>query len=177
MGPLVGQIILFAGNFAPRGWAFCDGQALDITDHEALFAILGTTYGGDGRMQFKLPDLRGRVPMHAGQGLDLSPRDLGQKCGTETVALSASQLPEHRHELLVSEAPADGSRPSGGALATGNIYVNSSGATHQQKSEPTIALNSKTISQTGGSSPHENMQPTLCLNYIIAVGGVFPSRS
>lgn len=177
MEPLIGQIILFSGNFAPRGWAFCDGQTLEIAENEALFAILGTTYGGDGRSTFCLPDLRGRVPMHSGQGPELSPRDIGQKVGTESVALSAKQLPEHRHEMLVSDAQPDGSGPSHGAMAAGNIYTSVGDGTHRQRSEPKTALNSKTIGLTGGSAPHENMQPTLCLNYVIAVQGMFPSRS
>ncbi len=176
MEPLIGQIIMFGGNFAPRGWAFCDGQALAIADHEALYAILGTTYGGDGRTTFCLPDLRGRVPMHAGHAPDLSPRDLGQKLGAENVALSAKQLPEHRHELLVSEAEPDSSEPERAALGKANIYVNAANGTHLQKSEPTTPLNSKTVGLTGGSAPHENMQPTLCINYIIAVQGAFPAR-
>ncbi len=176
METLVGQIILFGGNFEPRGWAFCDGQSLNIAENETLFAILGTTYGGDGRLTFRLPDLRGRVPMHAGHGPELSPREIGQKTGSENVALSAKQLPEHRHEILVSNTEPNGSGSSSGALAAANIYVNPEAGTHRQRSEPKTPLNSKTIGLTGGSVPHENMQPTLCLNYIIAVQGMFPSR-
>jgi microcystin-dependent protein len=177
MEPLIGQIIMFGGNFAPRGWAFCDGQSLKIAEHEALFAILGTTYGGDGRTDFCLPDMRGRVPMHSGQGDELTPRDLGQKLGAENVALSASQLPEHRHEMLVSDAQPDGESPANSAIAAANIYVTSDEGTHRQRSAPKTPLNSKTIGLTGGSAPHENMQPTLCVNYIIAVQGSFPSRN
>jgi microcystin-dependent protein len=177
MEPLIGQIILFGGNFAPRGWAFCDGQSLKIAENEGLFAILGTTYGGDGRNNFCLPDMRGRVPMHSGQGTDLSPRDIGQELGSESVALSASQLPEHRHEMLVSDAQPDGNGPSNGAVAAANIYVSSENGTHRQRSAPKTPLNSKTIGLAGGSAPHENMQPTLCLNYIIAIQGMFPSRN
>ncbi len=176
MEPLIGQIILFGGNFAPRGWAFCDGQALAIAEHEALYAILGTSYGGDGRTTFCLPDLRGRVPMHAGQAPGLSPRELGDKVGAERVALTATQLPEHRHEMLVSDEPADTSQPEQTALGGAAIYVNMREGTHRQKSEPKTPLHSKTIGLTGGSAPHENMQPTLCLNYIIAVQGMFPAR-
>lgn len=177
MEPIVGQIILFGGNFAPRGWAFCDGQTLDIAENQALFAILGTTYGGDGRTTFCLPDMRGRVPMHAGDGPNLTPRDIGQKLGAETVALTATQLPEHRHEILVSDVAADTDEPSNASLGAAKTYVNASEGTHRQKSEPKTALNSKTIGLTGGSAPHENMQPTLCMNYIIAVQGAFPARN
>lgn len=176
MEPLIGQIIMFGGNFAPRGWAFCDGQALAIAEHEALYAILGTSYGGDGRTTFCLPDLRGRVPMHAGHAPDLSPRELGDKVGAENVALTAKQLPEHRHEFLVSEAEADTNLPEQAALGAAAIYANVSESTHRQRSEPKTPLNSKTIGLTGGSAPHENMQPTLCVNYIIAVQGMFPAR-
>lgn len=176
MEPLIGQIILFGGNFAPRGWAFCDGQTLEIAEHDALYAILGTTYGGDGRTTFCLPDMRGRVPMHAGHAPDLSPRDIGDKIGAETVALTATQLPEHRHEVLVSDAAPNTERPAQGALGSANIYVNAAEGTHRQKSEPARPLNSKTIGLTGGSAAHENMQPTLCMNYIIAVTGNFPAR-
>lgn len=177
MEPIVGQIILFGGNFAPRGWAFCDGQTIDIADNEQLFSLLGTTYGGDGRTTFRLPDLRGRVPMHAGHAPDLSPRDIGQKIGAEAVALTATQLPEHRHEILVSDAEPNTNAPSKAALGSAKTYVNAAEGTHRQKSEPTTSLNSKTIGLTGGSAPHENMQPTLCINYIIAVQGMFPSRN
>jgi len=176
MEPLIGQIIMFGGNFAPRGWAFCDGQSLAIAEHEALFAILGTSYGGDGRTTFCLPDMRGRVPMHAGHAPDLSPRSLGDKVGAESVALTATQLPEHRHEFLVSEVEANSSQPEQAALGAAAIYANASEGTHRQKSEPKTPLNSKTIGLTGGSAPHENMQPTLCVNYIIAVQGMFPAR-
>lgn len=177
MEPLIGQIILFGGNFAPRGWAFCDGQTLEIAENEQLFAILGTTYGGNGRTSFCLPDLRGRVPIHAGHAPDLSPRDIGQKIGTENVALTATQLPEHRHEILASEAGPNTDNPANAALGAVRTYVNAAEGTHRQKSDPTTALNSKTIGLTGGSAPHDNMQPSLCLNYIIAVKGIFPSRN
>lgn len=177
MDPIVGQIILFGGNFAPCGWSFCDGQMLQVADNEPLFAILGTTYGGDGQSTFCLPDLRGRVPMHAGHAPELSPREIGQKTGTERVSLTAAQLPEHRHEILVSDATPNSDKPSQSALGAAKTYVNAADGLHRQKGEPTTALNSKTVGLTGGSAPHDNMQPTLCLNYIIAVSGTFPSRS
>ena len=176
MDPFIGQIILFAGNFAPRGWAFCDGQELPIADYDQLFAVLGTTYGGDGRISFRLPDLRGRVPIHAGQAPGLTARELGQTTGTEKVALTAAQLPEHRHEFLVSERAPDGPANDRASLGAANIYVNAENGTHRQKAAPKTALNSKTIGLTGGSAPHDNMQPSLCLNYIIATGGSLPLR-
>ena len=176
MDPFIGQIILFAGNFAPRGWAFCDGQELRIAEYDQLFAILGTTYGGDGRLTFRLPDLRGRVPMHAGHGAGLTPRELGQATGTEKVRLTAAQLPEHRHEFLVSDRAPDGAASDRASLGTANIYVNAENGTHRQKAGPNTALNSKTIGLTGGSAPHDNMQPSLCLNYIIAIEGSLPQR-
>ncbi|WP_342077205.1 tail fiber protein [Yoonia sp. SS1-5] len=173
MEPLVGQITMFGGNFAPRGWAFCDGQLLAIAENEALFAILGTTYGGDGRKTFALPDLRGRAPVHAGHGAGLTPRKIGQKFGEEGVALTSAQLPEHSHEMFVSEAAPDPSGDTGDAFGRANIYVNAA----DPATAPSVALNSKTIGQTGGSAPHDNVQPSLCINYIIALQGTFPSRN
>ncbi|WP_375551758.1 phage tail protein [Rhodophyticola porphyridii] len=169
MEPLIGQIMLFAGNFAPRNWAFCDGQLLAISSNSALFSILGTTYGGDGRTSFGLPDLRGRVPMHAGTGPGLSPRQIGQRVGVETVTLNTSEMPSHNHEMGVVNAPADNDRPSGDLLARASIY--------SAVTTPVVALNPASISNAGGSLPHENMQPTLCINYIIALQGIFPSRN
>ena len=154
MDPMVGQIILFGGNFAPRGWAFCNGQTYDVSAHEALFAILGTTYGGDGMSTFCLPDLRGRVPIHAGQGSGLSPRKLGQTIGAEAVALNVTHLPEDRRWTETGITPPD--------------------AAHGTQNTPRIG--GRTTGKTDGIA-HENIQPSLCLNYIIAVEGHFPLRS
>lgn len=169
MEPFIGQIMLFGGTFAPRSWAFCDGQLLAINANTALFSILGTTYGGDGRTNFGLPDLRGRVPMHAGTGPGLTPRSVGQRTGVETVTLAASQMPAHSHDMNFVNVPADNDRPSGDLLARTAIY---SAAT-----TPIGQLSASTISQSGGSQAHENMQPTLCINYIIALQGIYPSRN
>ncbi|WP_371225816.1 phage tail protein [Roseovarius sp. 2305UL8-3] len=169
MEPFIAQIMLFGGNFAPRGWAFCDGQLLPISSNSSLFSILGTTYGGDGRTTFALPDLRSRVPMHAGHGPGLSSREIGDKVGVEEVTLSTAQMPPHGHELNVLNAPADNDRPTGDLLARSSIY--------SATTTPTVALNPTTIADTGGGQSHENMQPTLCINYIIALEGIFPSRS
>ncbi|MEM8538563.1 MAG: tail fiber protein [Pseudomonadota bacterium] len=177
MQPFVGQIILFAGNFAPRGWAFCDGQTLDIAEHQPLFAILGTTYGGDGQLTFKLPDLRGRVPMHSGDGPGLTPRDLGQTTGTETVALTATELPEHRHEFYVTEAEPTTGAAEGGILSAVGSVVAADQARHRQSAAPDVNLHTKTIGLAGGSAPHDNMQPSICMNYIIALQGQLPARN
>lgn len=175
MEPIIGQIMLFGGNFAPRGWAFCDGQLLEIASHDALFAILGTTYGGDGSTTFGLPDLRGRVPMHAGEGPGLTARKIGQRMGAEGVALTPTQMPAHGHDFLVANTPANKDDPTGEALGQSDIYVGVSPS--EPATEPSVALNAKTVGETGGSAPHENMQPTLCINYIIALQGMFPSRN
>jgi microcystin-dependent protein len=168
MQPIIGQIILFAGNFAPRGWAFCNGQLYDIADNPALYAILGTTYGGDGRSKFALPDLRGRVPVHAGQGDGLSPRHLGQRTGAETVTLTVPNLPEHHHEMLASASPPDTSQATGNMLGAGAIFAT--------LPDGAAALHSHTIGNAGGCAPHDNMPPVLCLHYIIAVDGQLPLR-
>ena len=169
MEPFIAQIMLFGGNFAPRGWAFCDGQLLAISSNSALFSILGTTYGGDGRSTFGLPDLRGRVPMHAGNGPGLSPRRIGERDGVETVTLVESQMPSHNHSVNFVNAIADSDRPNGDLLAKADVY--------SATTTPLGQLNSATIANAGGSQAHENMQPSLCINYIIALQGIFPSRS
>ncbi|MEL6428343.1 MAG: tail fiber protein [Planctomycetota bacterium] len=172
MEPFIGQIMLFAGNFAPRGWAKCDGQLLDITSHSALFSILGTTYGGDGRTTFGLPDLRGRTPMHEGHGPGLSNRNLGQKGGEETVTLTVNQIPAHGHDVRCFEAQGSlgtprGNFPAGDRAGADDVYSASSDQT----------MNSGMIAQSGGGAAHDNMQPFLALNYCIALTGIFPSRN
>ena len=169
MEPFIGQIMLFAGNFAPRGWAFCDGQLLAIASNTALFSILGTNFGGDGRTTFALPDLRGRVPMHAGTGTGLSSRSIGQKVGDETVTLTGAEMPEHSHELSVLNGPQDSDQPEGNLLARAEMYSSTT--------TPTAALNPTSISLSGSGQPHNNMQPTLCINYVIALQGIYPSRN
>lgn len=175
MEPFIAQIMLFGGNFAPRGWAFCDGQLLPISSNSALFSIIGTAFGGDGRTSFALPDLRGRVPMHAGAGLGLTPREIGQRVGVEDVTLVASQMPAHSHEMLVASAPAANNRAADDAIGRSDIFVNNDPS--DPNTQPSIMLNNRTISSAGGSRQHENMQPTLCINYIIALQGIFPSRN
>lgn len=175
MEPFIAQIMLFGGNFAPRGWAFCDGQLLPISSNSALFSIIGTAYGGDGRTTFALPDLRGRVPMHAGTGAGLTPRQIGQRMGVEDVTLVESQMPVHNHQILAAAAAAANSRAAGDAIGRSDIYVDNNPS--DPTTQPSIALNDKTIASAGGGQQHENMQPTLCINYIIALQGIFPSRN
>lgn len=169
MEPFIAQIMLFGGNFAPRGWAFCDGQLLPISSNSALFSILGTTYGGDGRSTFALPDMRGRAPIHAGSGPGLSPRVIGQRVGIEDVTLVESQIPPHNHSLNFVNIPADNDRPTGDYLARSTTYT--------ATTTPTSQLAAGSISNAGGGQQHENMQPSLVINYIIALQGTFPSRS
>ncbi len=170
--PFVGEIRMFAGNFAPRGWAFCDGQLLAISQNDALFSLLGTIYGGDGRTTFGLPDLRGRIPLHQGIGPGLSTRRLGAKAGTETVTLTTNQLPSHSHDFNASTQVADTQVPQGKVLGK-----SSSNLRYLKKISPGSArLNSASLSIAGGSRSHTNLQPTLCLHYIIALFGIYPSR-
>lgn len=168
--PYLAQISLFAGNFAPRGWMFCNGQTLPIAQYSALFALLGTTYGGNGQTTFQLPDLRGRVPLGNFQGPGLSNYSLGQQGGTETVTLLSTQIPAHNHPLQASTAAPSTPTPANASLPTGSSRIYAAGGASQ-------ALNLSSIGNTGGSQPHPNMQPYLALNYIIAVEGLFPSRN
>ena len=168
--PFIGEIRLFAGNFAPRNWAFCSGQILSIAQNTALFSLLGTTYGGNGQTTFALPDLRGRVPMGRGQGPGLSPRDLGEVAGAENVTLTSNQIPAHRHALRASTTAASVTTPGGALLGT--TSVNS-----YDTASASVAMAPGAIGITGGSQPHNNMAPTQTLNYIIALFGVFPSRA
>jgi len=176
--PFIGQVVLFAGNFAPRGWQLCQGQLLSISQNAALFSILGTTYGGNGQTTFALPDLRGRVAVGNGQGPGLSNWILGESQGVENVSLLVTEMPAHNHVLQVSGGEADTATAGNNYLASANgtfgpdpVTVN----TYNGSPSATLAVNSLTVS--GGSQPHENIQPSLCLNYIICTEGIFPSRN
>jgi len=170
--PFLACIYLFAGNFAPRDYAFCNGQLLSIAQNSALFALVGTTYGGNGQTTFGLPDLRGRVPIHPGQGPGLSNYVLGQMSGTENRTLLSTQMPAHTHALNAVSESGDASAPSGAFLA------NSGALDKEYKATGTnVAMNPQAIGSTGGSQPFSIMQPYLCINYIIALQGIFPSRN
>ena len=171
MTPFIGQIIMFGGNFAPRGWAFCDGQLLAINSNTALFSILGTTFGGDGRTTFGLPGLRGRVPVHAGNGPGLSNYNLGQKGGTETVTLNIQEMPSHSHTFQLGGA---GATPAGNASYLGNV-TGTNLIYNTTKSGQSLASDAN--ANTGGTQPHNNLQPLLAVNFIIALQGTYPSRN
>ncbi|PRQ04201.1 Phage Tail Collar Domain protein [Enhygromyxa salina] len=172
MEPFIGMIIQFGGNFAPRGWAFCDGQLLPIAENSALFSILGTSYGGDGVTSFGLPDLRGRAAVHPGNGPGLSHYRLGDKGGAEQVTLTVNQMPSHKHGYRAIAGDSKSTTAAGNALgnsAPGNeIY---SGGT------PDSAMNEGVIANTGGGQPVQIIQPFQCVNFIIALVGIYPSRS
>ena len=172
MDPFIGQIVMFAGNFAPRGWAFCNGQLLAISSNQALFSILGTTYGGDGRTTFGLPDLRGRTAMHPGTGPGLTERRLGQKGGAESVTLTEAQVPSHSHTVGCVSAAGSTKDPKGALLAGS---PGQTGFYHPAPASDTMA--DTMLNATGGGQSHDNMAPFGCVNYIIALVGVFPSRS
>ena len=172
--PFIGEIRMFAGNFAPRGWAFCAGQLVAISSNEALFSILGTTYGGDGRTTFGLPDLRGRVPVHAGTGPGLPGRTLGQRFGQERVGLTANELPSHSHDLPVQSGSATTDNPSGAVIAGHPSDDNY--ATAGPDTNMAAASIGPPVPAAGGQ-PHDNIQPSQSIYFIIALVGVYPSRS
>jgi len=166
--PFIGEIRMFAGNFAPQGWALCSGQILPISQNEALYSLIGTQYGGDGQSTFGLPDLRSRVPVHQGPNFII-----GSPAGAETVSLTADQLPQHTHTLQGSTDAATGTQPHDAALAV------SSGATITPygSDRPYTTLAPTSISTVGGRFPHDNLQPYLCINFIIALEGIYPSQN
>jgi microcystin-dependent protein len=164
--PFVGEIRMFAGNFAPAGWMFCEGELLPISENETLFSLIGTTYGGDGQSTFALPDLRGRVPIHMGSSYTLA-----ETGGVESITLTVSQIPVHSHPLLASALPATDSSPQGHVLAQTR-------ATYLYKIDsPSTPMSANAIASAGGSQPHDNFQPYLCVNFIISLFGVFPSQT
>ena len=165
--PYVGEIRMFAGNFAPAGWMFCEGQLLPISENETLFNLIGTTYGGDGQSTFALPDLRGRIPLHFGNGFTLA-----ETGGAEEITLTVSQIPAHAHSFLASADPATTLNPQGNVLgtpATATPYIASI--------PPNASLTPQAVSSVGGSQPHNNFQPYLCVDFIISLFGIFPSQT
>ena len=168
--PFIAEIKIFAGNFAPRGWAFCDGQLLEISQNTALFSLIGTTYGGDGRTTTALPNLRDRAPMHAGNGPGLTMRRLGANGGVATVTLTPTQIPPHTHQGRVVEEDATQADPANNALgiADENVYTDAG---------TSVPMGPNAIGNTGGGGPHQNRQPYLGLYFIIALVGTFPSRN
>ncbi|TGQ74620.1 phage tail protein [Mesorhizobium sp. M00.F.Ca.ET.186.01.1.1] len=162
--PYVGEIRMFAGNFAPAGWMFCEGQLLPISENETLFQLIGTTYGGDGQSTFALPDLRGRLPVHQGNSLLLA-----ETGGVEGVLLTVSQIPAHSHPLLGSVATATSQVPGSSVLA------NTQAQTYFNLADNASPMAANAIAGTGGSQPHDNFQPYLCVDFIISLFGIFPS--
>lgn len=169
--PFVAEIRIFAGNFPPRGWAYCDGQLLPIAQNTALFSLLGTTYGGDGKSTFALPNLGNRFPMGHGQGPGLSPRLLGESGGSEAVTLTAAQMPAHGHQLRAALSPSSGTPGADLALAP----VAGGASVYRAPGAPQ-AMAPQTLAAAGGSQPHNNLQPFLGLTFIIALQGIFPPR-
>jgi microcystin-dependent protein len=174
--PFIGEIFLFAGNFAPRNYALCNGQLLAISQNTALFSILGTTYGGNGTTTFALPDLRDRMPLHMGQGPGLSSRVLGQTGGASSVTLTVAQLPAHVHPLTASGTPGNSASPS---AARASVSGARSIETEIWKASPSATVNMapNALGNTGSGQAHENRSPYLGVNYCIALVGIFPSRN
>ena len=162
--PYVGEIRIFAGNFAPAGWMFCEGQLLPISENETLFQLIGTTYGGDGQSTFALPDMRSRIPMHQGNN-----HILAEMGGVESVTLTVQQIPVHKHPLVVTNNIAGQTNPQG------NLLGQSTQATMYISDQPNVPMAAYVVAASGGSQPHTNIQPYLCVNFIISLFGIFPS--
>jgi microcystin-dependent protein len=171
--PFVAEIRIYPFNFAPKGWAFCNGQLLPLSQHTALFSLLGTTYGGDGKSNFALPDLQGRAPMHPGQGPGLSLHDLGESEGSETVTLLESEIPAHSHQLLAQINPGNLAAPS----PVRSLARTSPGTAYTPSVTGLVPMAPQALAPAGGDQPHNNLQPYLTLNFCIALQGVFPPRT
>ena len=175
MDPFVAEIRIFPFNFAPKGWAFCDGQILPLSQNTALFSLLGTTYGGDGKSNFALPNMQGNAPMHPGQGPGLSLHDLGETGGSDTVSLLESEIPSHSHAMMASSDSADNFVPAAAIMLAkplgrgNNLFATTA--------TPLVAMNDNALAPAGGDQPHNNLQPYLTLNFCIALQGVYPPRS
>jgi len=172
MDPFVAEIRIFPFNFAPKGWAFCDGQILPLSQNTALFSLLGTTYGGDGKSNFALPDMQGNAPMHPGQGPGLSLHDLGETGGSETVTILDSEMPTHSHTWTASNQDSTSQSAAGQLMAGGVGGI----AMYAAPASP-VQLSSNAVAPAGGDQPHNNMQPYLTLNFCIALQGVYPPRT
>ncbi|MBR9764906.1 MAG: phage tail protein [Rhodobacteraceae bacterium] len=172
--PFIAEIRIFAGNFAPRGWAFCDGQLMPIADNTALFSLIGTTYGGDGRTTMALPNMQGRAPMHPGRGPGLTMRRLGERDGSSTVTLTEAQLPSHDHPMMASSDMASTATPTTETSLARSGFGDNLYQTNTTESLAYMAY--QAVQRTGGSQAHQNMQPYLALNFIIALTGLYPSR-
>ena len=170
--PFVGEIRMFGGNFAPLGWAFCNGQLMPISENDALFNLIGTTYGGDGQSTFALPDLQGRLPIHQGQGPNISQNYMiGEKAGVESVTLTTQQIPQHNHAMITSTAAATSASANGNILATSptisSYVIDAAGP----------QLVTSAVQSVGGNQPHENLMPFQCVSFIISLFGIFPSQN
>lgn len=170
--PYVGEIRMFGGNFAPAGWAFCDGALMAISENDTLFTLIGTTYGGDGQETFGLPDLRGRAPLHMGTDKSGNTYTIGEQFGVESVTLKTQQIPVHNHALIASTAAGLQNSPANQVIAASpsvKVFI--------QDTPDSTLNNANSVTQTGGSQPHDNMQPYLCINFIISLYGIFPTQS
>lgn len=171
--PYIGEIRMFGGNFAPNGWAFCNGATLPISENDALFTLIGTTYGGDGQETFNLPNLGGRIPVHMGQGPGISQNyTIGEMAGVESVTLTTQQIPIHSHALVASSTPGFLASPEGGTPAR---HRDHRAFANDNPAPPN--LNAQSVAPAGGSQPHENMAPYLCVNFIISLFGIFPTQT
>ena len=172
MTVFIGEIRMFGGNFAPAGWAFCDGQLIPISENDALFTLIGTTYGGDGQTTFALPDLRGRLPLHQGTNPHTGTSyQIGEASGVESVTLTVQQIPAHSHVFIGT------TNPGGTTNSPTNVVAQNSGNNIYIEDQATVALASPSLLPDGGSQPHDNFQPYLCINFIISLFGVFPTQS
>jgi microcystin-dependent protein len=174
--PFLGEIRMVGFNFAPRGWALCNGQLMSIAQNTALFSLLGTTYGGNGQTTFALPDLRGRAPLHQGQGPGLTPRTIGESSGSEAVTLLITEIPAHTHLLEASSGTGNANTATSNFIAS-TSDPNTGEAFNSFATAANTTMNPASIGVSGGSQPHENMQPYLCVNFVIALEGIFPSRN
>jgi microcystin-dependent protein len=177
MDPFVAEIRIFPFNFPPKGWAFCDGQLMPISQNTALFSLVGTYYGGDGKSNFALPDMQGRAPMHTGQGPGLSLYSLGESGGSETVTLLQTEMPIHSHSLLTNTVAGDTNGPSPNVSLARSHNANAYQTATSQVPSDNVSLAPGAIGPTGGNLPHNNMMPYLTLNFCIALQGIYPPRT